>query len=27
MLSRAFPIAYRVELNGQEIGVGQAQFA
>ncbi len=26
MLSKAFPIAYRVVLNGTEIGVGQASF-
>lgn len=26
MLSKAFPITYRVELNGKEIGIGKAEF-
>lgn len=26
MLSKSFPIDYRVELNGQEIGTGRAKF-
>ena len=26
MLSRSFPISYRVELNGFEVGVGRARF-
>lgn len=26
MLSRAFPIEYRITLNGQEVGVGVAKF-